>query len=79
MLIGDLNTTIKNKILYVFMSSFGLKCLTKNPMCYQSKNLSCIDLILTNKTDLFKNSNALGFEILDHCSFIITALKSQLV
>ena len=34
---------------------------------------------MTNKKDLFKISNVLGVGISDHCSLIITALKSQLV
>ena len=61
------------------MNSFGLECLIKKPTCSQSKNPSCIDLILANKKDLFKNSNVLEVGISDHHSLIITALKSQLV
>ena len=34
---------------------------------------------MTNKEELFKNFNVLEVEISDHHSFIITALKSQLV
>ena len=79
MLIGDFNMTIENKNLEVFMNSFGLECLIKKPTCFQSKNPSCIDLILTSKKVLFKNSNVLEVGISDHHSFIITALTSQLV
>ena len=79
MLIGDFNMTIENKNLEVFMNLFGLECLIKKPTCFQSKNPSCFDLILTNKKDLFKNSNVLEVGISDHHSLIITALKSQLV
>ena len=60
------------------MNSFGLQCLIKNPTCFQSKNPSCINLILTKK-DLFKNSNVLEVGISDHHSLINAALKSQLV
>ena len=76
MLIGNFN---KKKNLDVFMNSFGLECLIKKPTCFQSKNPSCIDLILTNKKDLFKNSNVLEVGISDHHSLTITTLKSQLV
>ena len=65
MLIGDINITIKNKNLEVFMNSFGLECLIKKPSCLQSKNPSCIDLNLTNKRNLFKNS-VLEVETSDH-------------
>ena len=41
------------------MNSFGSECLIKKPKCFQSKNPSCIELILTNKKDLFKNSSVL--------------------
>ena len=79
MLTGDFNMTIENKNLEVFMNSFGLECLIKRPTCFQSKNPNCIDLILANKKDLFKNSNGSEVGISDHHSLIITALKSQLV
>ena len=79
MLIGDFNMTIENKNLEFFMNSFGLESLIKKPTCFQSKNPSCIDLILTNKNYLLKNSNVLEVGISDHHGLIITALKSQLV
>ena len=79
MLIGDFNMTIENKNLEFFMNSFGLESLIKKPTCSQSKNPSCIDLILTNEKDLLKNSNVLEVGISDHHGLIITALKSQLV
>ena len=59
------------------MNSFGLEWLIKKPTCFQSKNPICVDLILTNKKDLFKNFNVLEIWISD--SLIITALKSLLV
>ena len=77
MLIGDINMTIQNKDLKMFMNLFGLERLIKKTTCFQSKNPSCIDLILTNKKDLFKNSNVLEVEISGHHGFIINALKSQ--
>ena len=52
--------------------------LDQKPTCFQSNNPKCIDLILINKKDLFKNSNVLEVGISDHHSLIITALKSQL-
>ena len=54
MLIVDLSITIENKNLEVVMNSLGLECLTKKPKCFQSKNPSCIDLILANKKDFLK-------------------------
>ena len=54
MLIGDFNMTIENKKLEVFMNSLGLECLIEKPTCFQSKNPSCIDLILTIKKAFLK-------------------------
>ena len=39
----------------------------------------CIDLILTNKKELFKNSDVSKVRISDYHSFIVAALKSQLL
>ena len=70
----------ENKNLEVFMNTFGLECLIKKPTyCFQSTIPSQIDLILTNKRDLFKTSNVLKIRSFDHHSLIVTALRSQLV
>ena len=78
-LIGDFNLTVENKNLEVFMNAFDLECLIKKPTCFQSTSPSCIDLILTNKKEFFKNSNVFEVGISDHHSLIVTALRSQLV
>ena len=79
MLIGDFNLTVNNKNLGVFMNTFNLESLINKPTCFQSANPTCIDLILTNKKSLFKNSNVLEVGISDHHSFITTALRTQLI
>ena len=78
MLVGDFNLTVENKNLQVFMTTFDLH-LIKKPTCFQSTSPSCIDLILTNIKELFKNSDVLEVGISDHHSLIGTALRSQLV
>ena len=40
---------------------------------------TCIDLIVTNKESLFKNSNVLENGISDRHSFITTALRTQVI
>ena len=79
MLIGDFNMTIENKNLEIFMNLSNSEYLIKKPTCFQSKNPSCIDLILTNKRDFSKCSNVLEVGISGHRSSNITTLKSQLV
>ena len=78
-LIGDFNLTVENNNLENFMNTFDLECLIKKPTCFQSSNQRCIDLILTNKKELFKNNDVFEVRISDHHSFIVTALKSQLL
>ena len=78
MLVGDFNLTVKNKNLEVFMTTFDLH-LMKKPTCFQSTSPSCTDLILTNRKELFKNSDVLEVGISDHHSLIGTALRCQLV
>ena len=73
MLIEDFNLTVENKILEVFMNAFDLECLIKKPACFQSTSPSCIDLILTNKKEFFKNS-VFEVGISDHHSLIVIAL-----
>ena len=68
MLIGHFNLATENKNLQVFMNTFDLECLIKKPTCFQSTNSRCIELILTNYKEFFKNSNGilmrLGFLII---------------
>ena len=78
-LIGDFNLTVENNHLENFINAFDLECLMKKPTCFQSSNPRCIDLILTNKKELFKNNDVFEVGISENCSFIATALKSQLL
>ena len=71
--------TVNNKNLGVFMNTFNLDCLINKPTCFQSANPNCINLILTNKKNFFKNSNVLEVGISDHHSFITTALRTKLI
>ena len=52
-IIGDFNMTIKNHYFKDFMEMFALLCLISKPTCFQSVNPTCVDLILTNKPNLF--------------------------
>ena len=52
-----------------FMNTFDLECLIKKPTCFQSSNPRCIDLILTNKKELFKNNDVFEVGVSDHYSF----------
>ena len=79
MLIGDFTFMIDNKSLENFMTTFDLECLIKKPTCFQSSNPTCIDLILTNKKEFFKNTDVIEVGIPNHHSLIATDLKSLLL
>ena len=68
MLIGDFNLIIDGKSLENFMSTFDLECLIKKPICFQSSNPTCIDIILKNKKEFFKNTDIIEVGISDHHS-----------
>ena len=72
MLLGDFNLINENWNLDIFMSYLDLENLIKVPTCFQSTYPTCIELILTNKKSLFKNSNALEVEIPDHHNLALT-------
>ena len=55
-LIGDFSFSVENKHLAYFTTLFNLESLIKSPTCFQSSKPTCIDLILTNKKELLKNS-----------------------
>ena len=79
-LIRDFNLAVENKNLEGFMNTFYLKCFIKKLTCFQSTTTpNCIDLILKNKKEFFKNPNLLQVGIFYHHCLIVTALKSQLV
>ena len=46
------------------------------PTCYQSNDFTCIDLILTNKKNLFKLSDTFETGLSDHHKLISAILKS---
>ena len=75
MFVEGFNLTVNNKNLGVFLNTFNIN----KPTCFESTNSTCIDLILTNKKSLFKNSNVLEVRISDRHSFTNTALRTQLI
>ena len=60
-LLRDFNLTTSNKYLADFTTLFHPESLINTPTCFQSEKPRCIDLILTNKKSLFKNSKT--FEV----------------
>ena len=63
-LIGDFNSSVGNKHLADFTTLFNLESLIKSPICFQSSKPT-VDLILTNKEELFRNSKTFEVSISD--------------
>ena len=59
------------------MEMFTLSCLINKPTCFQSINPTCIDLILTNKPNLFKLPANFETGLSDHHKLISTIMKSS--
>ena len=55
-LLGDFNLSTENANLKNFMCSFDRESLTDSPIFHKSINLTCIDLILTNKKNRLMKS-----------------------
>ena len=61
------------------MTLFNLESLINTPTGFQSEKPRCIDLILTNKKSLFKNSKTFEVEISDHHHLVLTSMRSQYI
>ena len=75
-IIGDFNMAIENHYFNDLMEMFALSCLISKPACFQSINPTCIDIILTNKPNLFRLSANFKTDLLDHHKLIATIMKS---
>ena len=74
--IGYFNLSVDNSHLKAFMQTYEFSRLIKKPICYQSITPSSIDLILTNRKNLFKLSNTFETGLSDHHKLVCTVLKS---
>ena len=60
-----------------FCELYGLDNLIKKPTCYKNPvNPSSIDVILTNKIEMFQNSMAIETGLSDHHKGVFTLMKT---
>ena len=65
-----------NPILSQFLETFALSPLNINPTCFKnSKNPSCIDILLTNFKPSLMKTNVFETGISDHHKMISTIMK----
>ena len=75
-LTGDLNMTTSNPILRQFLDTFALLPLNIDPTCFKnSKNPSCIDVLVTNFKPSIIKTNVFETGISDHHKMISTIMK----
>ena len=61
-----------------FDETYKLPNLIKEPTCFKNrKNLTCMDLVFTNKPLSFKNTNVIETGIPDFYKMIVTVMKMQ--
>ena len=75
-ILGDFNSEIREEYLQDFCNIYNLKNLILEPTCYKSHtNPSSIDVILTNKSRSFQNSQAIETGLSDFHKMTITVLR----
>ena len=60
-----------------FMTDFSLSSLFHDPTCFKSGDGRCIDLILSNKSRSFQESNSFETSISDHDHLVYTMFRSK--
>ena len=75
-LISDFNLSSDDVPLESFLQAYNLTSLIKEATCFQSRNPSYIDLILTNQKNMYKLSNTFETGLSDHHKLISTVAKS---
>ena len=75
MVIGDLNVEVNQECMKFFCETYDLSSLIKVPTFY--KNLSWIDLILTNQPKSFQNSSVGETGLFDFHKMTVTVTKTS--
>ena len=76
LLLGDLNSELKDSCLNAFSNVNNLKNLNKEPACFKNpNNLSCRDLFLTNRSRYFQNTSTIETGISDFHKLVVAVLK----
>ena len=79
LLIGDFNSETTETSMNEFCDTYNLNNLIKVNTCYKNpKNPSCIDLMLTNRTRSFQDSQAIEIGISDCHKMTISVLKAYI-
>ena len=62
-----------------FLNAYNAKNIVKNKTCFKSiENLSCVDLIITDKPGSLQHTNVFETDISDHHKLVSTVMKAKL-
>ena len=75
--IGDFNQLCSSTEISSLMATHDLQSLLTTPTCFKSVAGRCIDLILTNRKDRFKNTSFIETRLSDHHHLIYGMLKAK--
>ena len=76
LILGDLNSELKDRCLNDFSDVNNFKSLNKKPACFEnSNNSSCIDLLVTNRSRYFQNTSTIETGISDFHMLVVTVLN----
>ena len=79
LLMGDFNCEMTEQAMKIFCDTYSFRNLIKHPTCFKNpNNPSCIDLILTNKSKSFINSQVVETGLSDHHKMCITVSRTHL-
>ena len=76
-LIGDFNLSTEYQHLDAIIQAYNLNNPINKLTCFQSSTPTWIDLILTNKKNLFKLFNTFETRLSDHHKLVLTILESE--
>ena len=73
---GDFNCQETEPILSEFLNMHSAKNMVKKETCFKSiENPGCIDLLLTNKLNLFFNTSTINTGLSDYHKMVVTVLR----
>ena len=76
LILGDLNSELKDSCLNAFSNVDNLKSLNKEPTIFKNpNNPSCIYLLLANRSEYFQNTSTIETRISDFHKLVVTVLK----
>ena len=77
-LIGDFNSDESEPHLLDFLNNYNAKNLIHEKTCFKNKdNPSCIDLILTNSSKSFQNTNVMSTGLSDFHKLVLTVINTS--